>query len=147
YHARDAAAMRAQLEGARLILGSATPSLETLDLATQGRVQTFALPDRVGARPLPPVEVVDLRSAPRVASPDTPPGPIPWSEALDTAISGALEHGEQVILLLNRRGFATFVQCPACGNVPGCRSEEHTSELQSRSDLVCRLLLEKNKKQ
>src|SRR5206468_7815239 len=120
YHARDAAAMRAQLEGARLILGSATPSLETLDLAAQGRVQTFALPDRVGARPLPPVEVVDLRSAPRVASPDTPPGPIPWSEALDTAISGALERGEQVILLLNRRGFATFVQCPACGNVPGC---------------------------
>ena len=120
YHARDAAAMRAQLEGARLILGSATPSLETLDLAAQGRVRTFALPDRVGARPLPPVEVVDLRSAPRIASPETPPGPIPWSEALDAAISGALERGEQVILLLNRRGFATFVQCPACGNVPGC---------------------------
>ena len=120
YHARDAAAMRAQLEGARLILGSATPSLETLDLAAQGRVQTFALPDRVGSRPLPPVEVVDLRSAPRIASPETPPGPIPWSEALDAAISGALERGEQVILLLNRRGFATFVQCPACGNVPGC---------------------------
>ncbi len=98
----------------------ARSSLETLDLAAQGRVQTFALPDRVGARPLPPVEVVDLRSAPRIASPETPPGPIPWSEALDTAISGALERGEQVILLLNRRGFATFVQCPACGNVPGC---------------------------
>jgi len=120
YHARDAAAMRAQLEGARLILGSATPSLETLDLAAQGRVTTFALPDRVGSRPLPPVEIVDLRSAPRIASPETPPGPIPWSEALDTAISAALERGEQVILLLNRRGFATFVQCPACGNVPGC---------------------------
>src|SRR3989454_34049 len=120
YHARDPAAVRAQLEGARLILGSATPSLETLDQAAQGRVRTFALPDRVGARPLPPVEVVDLRSAPRIASPETPPGPIPWSEALDTAISGALERGEQVILLLNRRGFATFVQCPACGNVPGC---------------------------
>jgi primosomal protein N' (replication factor Y) len=120
YHARDAAAMRAQLEGAQLILGSATPSLETLDQAAQGRVTTFALPDRVGARPLPPVEVVDLRSAPRIAAPETPPGAIPWSEVLDTAISGALERGEQVILMLNRRGFATFVQCPACGNVPGC---------------------------
>jgi primosomal protein N' (replication factor Y) len=120
YHARDAAAMRAQLEGAQLILGSATPSLETLDQAAQGRVKTFVLPDRVGARPLPPVEVVDLRSAPRIASPETPPGAIPWSEALDTAITGALERGEQVILMLNRRGFATFVQCPACGNVPGC---------------------------
>src|SRR5882672_157895 len=117
YHARDTAAMRAQLEGAHLILGSATPSLETL---TDERIVTFALPERVGMRPLPPVEVVDLRSAPRITSPETPPGPIPWSEALDTAIFGALERGEQVILLLNRRGFATFVQCPACGNVPGC---------------------------
>jgi primosomal protein N' (replication factor Y) len=118
YHARDVAAMRAQLEGARLILGSATPSLETLDQAAQGRVVTFALPDRIGARPLPQVDVVDLRSAPRVPPSET--GVIPWSEALDTAISGALEREEQVILLLNRRGFATFVQCPSCGNVPGC---------------------------
>ena len=54
--------------------------------------------------------------------PNSPPGGRgdPWSEALDQAISGALERGEQVFLLLNRRGFATFVQCPACGNVPGC---------------------------
>jgi primosomal protein N' (replication factor Y) len=118
YHARDTAAMRAQLEGARLILGSATPSLETLDLAAQSRITTFALPERVGARPLPPVEVVDLRSAPRI--PPSESGVIAWSEALDSGISGALERGEQVILLLNRRGFATFVQCPACGNVPGC---------------------------
>ncbi len=118
YHARDAAATRARLEGARLILGSATPSLETLQLASEGRVTTFALPDRVEARPLPPVEVVDLRSAPRIAPAES--GPIPWSEALDSGVAGALDRGEQVILLLNRRGFATFVQCPACGNVPGC---------------------------
>jgi primosomal protein N' (replication factor Y) len=118
YHARDAAAMRAQLEGARLILGSATPSLETWQLAHEGRVTTFALPNRVGARPLPPVEIVDLRSAPRIPPAET--GVIPWSEALDQGVAGALERGEQVILLLNRRGFATFVQCPACGNVPGC---------------------------
>jgi primosomal protein N' (replication factor Y) len=118
YHARDAAAMRAQLEGARLILGSATPSLETLDQASHGRIATFALPHRIGDRPLPAVEVVDLRSAPRVAPSEA--GVIPWSDALDAAVTGALERGEQVILLLNRRGFATFVQCPACGNVPGC---------------------------
>jgi len=120
YHARDVAAMRAQIEGARLILGSATPSLETLDLAAQGRVTTFALPDRVGLRPLPAVEIIDLRHAPRLAPSETAGGVIPWSEALDAAIAGALERDEQVILLLNRRGFATFVQCPACGNVPGC---------------------------
>jgi len=120
YHTRDVAAQRAQLERARLILGSATPSLETLDLAAQGRLTTFALPDRIGAppRPLPPVEIVDLRSAPRIAPAET--GPIPWSEALDAAVSAALERHEQVILLLNRRGFSTFVQCPNCGNVPGC---------------------------
>src|SRR6266480_3933224 len=87
YHARDAAAMRAQLDGARLVLGSATPALETL---SDERIVTVALPDRVGARPLPPVEIVDLRSAPRIAPSDTaaPPGVIPWSESLDAAISG-----------------------------------------------------------
>jgi primosomal protein N' (replication factor Y) len=115
YHTRDVAAMRAQIEGARLILGSATPSLETL---SNERIVTFALPNRVGARPLPDVEIVDLRHAARVPPSET--GMIPWSEALDGAIGGALERNEQVILLLNRRGFATFVQCPACGNVPGC---------------------------
>src|SRR2546423_909706 len=113
YHARDAAAIRARLEGARLILGSATPSLETL---SNESVVTLALPERVGSRPLPAVEIVDLRSAPR----EPGGGPIPWSEALDSAVAGALERREQVILLLNRRGFATFVQCPACGNVPNC---------------------------
>src|SRR6266516_7664841 len=62
YHARDTAVERARVEGARLILGSATPSLETLDLAAQGRIVTFALPERIGARPLPPVEVIDLKT-------------------------------------------------------------------------------------
>lgn len=116
YHARDAALERARLEGARVILGSATPSLETLDLAARGRVATFVLPERIGARPLPPVEVIDLRSAPRVPE----AGAIPWTEPLDAAVRGALDRGEQAILLLNRRGFATFVQCPACGDVRAC---------------------------
>jgi len=117
YHARDAAVERARLEGgARVILGSATPSLETLDLAARGSIVTFALPERIGARPLPPVEVIDLKVAPRVPE----AGIIPWTEALDGAVSGALNRGEQAILLLNRRGFATFVQCPACGDVRDC---------------------------
>ena len=118
YHARDVAVERARLEGggARVILGSATPSLETLDLARRGRIVTFALPERIGARPLPPVEVIDLKAAPRVPE----AGVIPWTEALDGAVGGALARGEQSILLLNRRGFATFVQCPACGDVRTC---------------------------
>jgi len=116
YHARDVARVRAQLEGARLVLGSATPSLETLRLVETGAARLFRLPERVGARPLPPVEVVDLRHAPRVAEARA----VPWSEALDAAVRGALAQGDQVILLLNRRGFATYLQCPACGDVHDC---------------------------
>jgi primosomal protein N' (replication factor Y) (superfamily II helicase) len=116
YHARDVALRRAQLEGARVILGSATPSLETLQAARAGAIARFELPARIGARPLPPVEVVDLRSAPRV--PDA--RGLPWTVSLDEAVRGALAAGEQVILLLNRRGFATYLQCPACGDVHDC---------------------------
>jgi len=116
YHARAVALERARLEGARLILGSATPSLETLQLAAAGGAARFDLPDRIGARPLPPVEVIDLRSAPRVSEARA----VPWSEALDKAVRGALGRKEQVILLLNRRGFATYLQCPACGSVRDC---------------------------
>ncbi|HXV89922.1 MAG TPA: primosomal protein N', partial [Gemmatimonadales bacterium] len=116
YHARDVARARARLEGARLILGSATPSLETLHAADTGTARLFELPERVGARPLPPVAVVDLRSAERVPEARA----IPWTTVLDAAVSVALERGEQVILLLNRRGFATYLQCPHCGAVTEC---------------------------
>ncbi|HKV72667.1 MAG TPA: primosomal protein N', partial [Gemmatimonadales bacterium] len=116
YHARDVAAVRARLEGAQLILGSATPSLETLHLVETGRIMSHSLPQRIGDRPLPPVEVVDLRTAPRVRD----SGGVPWSEALDESVRRALARNEQVILLLNRRGFATYLQCPTCGHVPEC---------------------------
>jgi len=121
YHARDVALERARLEGgggggARVILGSATPSLEALHLAAAGRAVRFDLPERIGARPLPPVEVVDLRAAERVPESRG----VPWTEVLDQAVRGALARQEQVILLLNRRGFATFLQCPACGTVRDC---------------------------
>ncbi len=116
YHARDVALVRARLEGARLILGSATPSLETLHRVAAGTVRRFALPRRVDDRPLPPVELVDLRTAERIPE----AGSVPWSEPLDREVRGALERKEQVILLLNRRGFASFLQCPKCGDVPGC---------------------------
>ncbi|HSC59565.1 MAG TPA: primosomal protein N', partial [Gemmatimonadales bacterium] len=116
YHARDVAAVRARLEGARLILGSATPAVETWARASAGKLTRVALPARIGDRPLPPVEVVDLRTAPRVK--DT--GAIPWSAALDAAVDRALARKEQVLLLLNRRGFASFLQCEACGAVRDC---------------------------
>ncbi len=114
YHARQVAMRRAALAGARVVLGSATPALETWAAAERDAVRLIALPERIGSRPLPRVEVVDLREAPG------PAGPVAWSDALDRAVEGALARGEQAMLLLNRRGFSTFVQCPACGEVVEC---------------------------
>ena len=111
YHARQVAMRRAALAGATVVLGSATPSLETWAAAQRDAVRLVTLPERIGARPMPKVDVVDLREAPG------PAGPVPWSEALERAVGGALARGEQAMLLLNRRGFSTFVQCPACGKV------------------------------
>ena len=116
YHAREIAIRRAALAGATVVLGSATPSLETWDAAARGAVRLLELPERVEARPLPPVEVVDLRAASQ--RPGT--GAVPWSERLDAAVQGALERGEQAMVLLNRRGFSVFVQCPACGETWTC---------------------------
>ena len=119
YHAREVAAVRARLEGARLVLGSATPSLESWSEAGPGRRLTLVpLPERAGAGKLPPVVLVDLRTAPK--SPGS--GASPWSEELDGAVSRVLARGEQGMLLLNRRGFAAFLQCPDCGHVPECPS-------------------------
>jgi len=98
------------------VLGSATPSLESWAAAQAGAYRLLELPERVGARPLPPVEVVDLRAAPRAEGAQA----VPWSEALDAAVRGALGRGEQAMILLNRRGFSVFVQCPACGRVWEC---------------------------
>ncbi|HJS46424.1 MAG TPA: primosomal protein N', partial [Gemmatimonadales bacterium] len=119
YHARDAARVRARLEGAHLVLGTATPSLESWVSAAgdgPGAARLVRLPTRIAGRPLPPVELVDLRTAPRVER----TGAIPWSEALDRALGATLGRGEQALLFLNRRGFASFLQCPSCGAVRNC---------------------------
>ena len=114
YHARDVALRRGHLEGARVVLGSATPSLETW--AVRDRLMVVELPERVAAPRLPEVRLVDLRSAARV--PES--GAVPWSRELDEALERRLAAGGQAIVLLNRRGFAHFVQCPDCGDVPQC---------------------------
>lgn len=115
YHARTVAAMRARLEGATLILGSATPSLETwAGLAHRDRI--VRLPERIAARPMPPVDLIDLRAAPQVRD----VAGMPWSQQLDDGITAALARDEQVLLLLNRRGWAAFVQCRDCGEVVDC---------------------------
>jgi primosomal protein N' (replication factor Y) len=115
YLSRDVAAVRARIEGASLVLGSATPSLETM-ARTGDRLRLVRLPERIGARPMPAVEIVDLRVTPKVAG----TGSLAWSVALDSAITEARARGEQALLLLNRRGYAAFLQCPDCGEVWQC---------------------------
>jgi len=116
YHARDVAWQRAQSEGVPLVLGSATPSLEAWQRCAEGEFVRLSLPRRVLDLPLPDVVTVDLRT-PGAAG--TRRGSL--SRPLVQAMHAALRDGGQVMLLLNRRGFSTHIQCPACGFVLQCR--------------------------
>ncbi len=115
YHARDVAIARASAEDVPLVLGSATPSLESWLRAKEGEYELVEMPRRVFDRPLPRVGTIDLRSDLRRSQTG---GAI--SRQLHTAIRESLDGGGQVILLLNRRGFATHIQCPACGHALKC---------------------------
>ncbi|MGA1308777.1 MAG: replication restart helicase PriA [Gemmatimonadaceae bacterium] len=119
YHAREVALIRAREAGARCVLGSATPSLESWRNAQEGRLQLCALPARVGGGALPAVRVVDLRQEWKVSLPDERARRQVLSAPLEAAIRDRLARGEQAILLLNRRGYAPFVQC-ADGHVAVC---------------------------
>jgi primosomal protein N' (replication factor Y) len=114
YHARDVALMRARRAGVPCVLGSATPSLETFENARAGRFRLLELPGRATARPLPEVDIVDLRTY--QPDPETM-----LSAPLAEALARALADGDQAILFLNRRGFATFVVCVGCGHAFRCR--------------------------
>jgi len=171
YHARDAAQRRAKATGAVVVLGSATPSLESFFKAKNGEYELISLTERIDSRPLPPVEVVDLRAefgrgkraysakvaqmpaeapgampialdghdvplpqrsngsprpeddlpaSPELQSGGIPPTPSVFSKRLVDAITQRLDRGEQTILFLNRRGFATFLLCRDCGHTPAC---------------------------
>ncbi len=114
YHGRDVALVRAQRAGAVCVLGSATPSLESFAAAQAGRYRLLSMPTRATGAPMPTVEVVDLR----LWQPD---GEGMLSAPLARAIEDNLAAGDQCILFLNRRGFATFVVCKACGHAFRCR--------------------------
>ena len=105
YHARDVAAMRAKLEDAVVILGTATPSLESYLNAREGKYDLVELPERISPGPLPEVEVVDMCEVPTVDSEGA------FSATLRDAVIETLALDKQVILFLNRRGYASFVQC------------------------------------
>ncbi|MDA7950158.1 MAG: primosomal protein N' [Pirellulaceae bacterium] len=115
YHAREIAFFRAQQEGVPLVLGSATPSLESWYKASVGEYQLLSMPDRVAKQPLPSVSTVDLREESKNRGPR---GAI--ARKLYLAMKEALREKGQVILLLNRRGHDTHIQCHDCGAVVAC---------------------------
>ena len=115
YHARDVAVARARGESIPLVLGSATPSLESWQRGQTGEYMLVELPRRVMNRPMPAVGTIDLREDVHRRQSR---GAI--SRQLHAAIHASLTEGGQVILLLNRRGFSTQIQCPACGHVMRC---------------------------
>lgn len=110
YNGRDVAVVRAQQIGATVVLGSATPAMETRYNAERGKYQRLVLPDRIAQRPMPVVEVVDLRQEYL----ETKKNAL-FSRRLVEAVQGRLEAGEQAMLLMNRRGFSSFVACRSCG--------------------------------
>ena len=117
YHARDVAVMRAKMSGAAVVLGSATPSLESYYNAKQGKYALIELPDRVEKRPLPEVEVVDMRQEFHETQHEQV-----VSRRLQSEIADRLARGEQVIVLLNRRGYSAFVMCRECGDRVECKN-------------------------
>jgi primosomal protein N' (replication factor Y) len=117
YHARDLAARRAAAASCPLVLGSATPCLESRHGADTGRLERLVLRSRIGRRPLPAVEIVDLQRERDLAARGRR---VVLSRALARAMQETLAEGGQTILLLNRRGFSTQVLCYACGHAEHC---------------------------
>jgi primosomal protein N' (replication factor Y) len=117
YHARDVAVMRAKMTSAVVVLGSATPSLETYYNAQQGKYRLLELAERIEQRPLPEVEIIDMRTEFR----DAEKGEV-LSRKLVAEIGERLERNEQVMVLLNRRGYSAFVLCRECGETVQCKN-------------------------
>ena len=114
YHARTVAETLARLHGAVLILGSATPSMETFYRTKTGEIICLSMPKRIGNRPLPTAEAVDMRAELKAGNRKV------LSCAVQKMLSDTAERKEQAILLLNRRGYSTFVMCRSCGHTVIC---------------------------
>src|SRR6185312_1800512 len=145
YHARDLAVLRGKLAGARVVLGSATPSLETYQHARDGKYGLVEMAERVESRPLPAIQVVDMGAAFRrraaggaPARNKRPDEEAIFSAELAAALRQRLERGQQALLLINRRGFAPVVLCRACGASVMCRDCALALTFHRRAErLVC----------
>ena len=134
YNARDAAVMRANLNGAVVVLGSATPAMESFYNARNGKYRYLQLPDRIGGRGLAEARLIDMRDVFReVGGKD-----VALSPELMTGIGETLGRGDQVIVLMNRRGFSQFVLCRSCGETIKCKNCDITLTFHRRDGkLAC----------
>ncbi|MBI5563228.1 MAG: primosomal protein N' [Deltaproteobacteria bacterium] len=129
YHARDAALMLGKSLGITVVLGSATPSVETFHNAKTGRLTPLYLRKRVEERPLPAIEVVDMKGGAKSAA---------LGDRLKGALGAALASGAQALLFLNRRGFSNFIICKDCGNTFQCVNCSVTMTMHKRAgELRC----------
>lgn len=137
YHARDAAVVLARLLKIPIVLGSATPSLESWNNARSGKYRLHSMTERVNARLLPQIEVVDLREE-YAARKDKLSNLPPWlSQTLYDGLVEVFAKKEQAALFLNRRGVAQTAQCPACGFASECPNCSVSLTLHGRSHMVC----------
>jgi primosomal protein N' (replication factor Y) len=142
YNARDVAVMRAKLAGAVVVMGSATPSLESWQNAERGKYTRIELRDRVMNRPLPEVELVDMRREFQESGQDQL-----FSRSLVEQTKAALERGEQALILLNRRGYSFAVMCRSCGEKLECQNcaialTHHKASLDSSVEAIAGQRLE-----
>lgn len=131
YHARETAEARAALEGASVVLGSATPSLESYYRAEKGEYKLLTLQNRATRQKLPEAEIVDLREELRKGNRSI------LSERLHELMEDRLRRGEQIILFLNRRGYAGFLACRSCGYVVKCPHCDVSLSSHRNGKLVC----------
>ncbi len=135
YNARDLAVVRASLRGIPVVLGSATPSLESRENAERGKYTLLRMTSRVESRPLPEAEVIDLRKE-RAEKEDK--GFVIFSSALKIVLKETFAAGEQAIILMNRRGYAPYLLCRQCGHDFRCRDCSVTLTVHRREGmLVC----------
>ena len=131
YHARETAVFRAASEGAHVVMGSATPSMEAFYKASSGEYRLVSLPGRYEMRPLPEVSVVDMRLEMRAGNRSI------LSRTLRREMDESLGRGEQVMLFLNRRGYAGFVSCRSCGYVVKCRHCDVSLSQHRNGKMIC----------
>lgn len=131
YHARETAVERARMSGAFVVLGSATPSVDSYEKARTGEYQLYELPARVPGRELPETEIVDLREELRLGNRSI------FSARLKELMEDRLAKGQQVMLFLNRRGYAGFVSCRACGHVIKCPHCDIALSLHGGGRMLC----------